>query len=83
MKYIALVLTITLLCSCAPMRDETAIRALSATGYTKIELHGMAFFGCDKNDFFRKSFTAKSPNGQSVSGVVCGGFLKGATVRID
>lgn len=82
-KMILAVAMLALLPGCAPMSDATANRALTAAGYTHIELHGMAFFGCGEKDFLRKSFTAVSANGTQVSGVVCGGFLKGATVRTD
>lgn len=71
------------LAACAPMSDDRAIRALEAQGFTEIKFQGIAFFGCGEEDFLRKEFTAKGANGVPVSGVVCGNFFKGATVRID
>ena len=76
----ALALSLT---ACAPMSNDRATRALEAQGFTEIEFHGMAIIGCGESDFFRKEFTAKGSNGVAVSGVVCGGWFKGATVRLD
>lgn len=77
---IALALALT---ACAPMSDSSATRALEAAGLSNIELHGIAFIGCSDKDFFRKKFTATNSKGERVNGVVCGGFLKGNTVRYD
>lgn len=33
-------------------------------------------------DIFNVGFKAKSITGQKVTGVVCGGFMKGKTVRV-
>jgi hypothetical protein len=82
MKAIVLALIASVFLSgCFPMSDSAATHALDNQGFTEINLEGMAFFGCSEDDYFRKKFTAKNVNGRSVSGVVCGGFLKGATVR--
>lgn len=83
MKNLVLAALILSLTACAPMSDERATRALESQGYTEIQYHGMAFFGCSEDDVSRKSFTAKGANGKVVSGTVCGSFFKGATVRID
>jgi len=82
-RLMIVLLLASLLTACLPMSDERATRALEAAGMTNISLGGMAIFGCGEKDTFRKSFTATSANGQRVEGVVCGGLLKGATVRID
>lgn len=74
---VALVLT-----SCSD--PATAIKALEAMGFTDIQTHGYAPFMCGKDDTFATKFTARNPQGRSVSGAVCNGWLlKGATVRFD
>lgn len=83
MKIVTIAALALMLAACAPMSDDTARRALISSGLTDIQLGGIAVFGCDEKDFFRKKFTATNASGQRVSGVVCGGFLKGATVRFD
>ncbi len=60
---------------------DSALRALSAQGFTNINAGGWAMFGCDEKDQFHTSFTATGPTGVPVHGVVCKGFLKGSTVR--
>lgn len=66
-------------CTVAP--DE-ARGAISAMGFTNIELGGYAPFSCGRDDVFARSFTATGADGSRVEGVVCSGFFKGATVRI-
>lgn len=63
--------------------SDGAKRHLSALGFTEIETDGYRFFGCGQEDGWRTGFTAVSPNGTRVSGVVCDGMFKGATVRFD
>ncbi|PZR92042.1 MAG: hypothetical protein DI537_14550 [Stutzerimonas stutzeri] len=60
-----------------------AHRALSAQGLRDVRLGGYSLFGCDKHDTFRSNFSATGANGQRITGVVCSGWLKGATVRYD
>jgi len=76
----AIVLTLT---GCLPMNDEKAVRAIEAVGITDVQINGIAIFGCDEKDTFRSKFTGKDSKGNPVSGAVCGGFFKGATVRFD
>jgi hypothetical protein len=66
-------------CSDAP----TAERVLRENGYTDIKTTGYDFFACGKGDNFSTGFTATSPNGHKVSGSVCSGLLKGATIRFN
>lgn len=71
-------------CSLAACDDpKTARHALEAMGFTHIETHGYAMFGCSKSDDFATKFVAVNPQGRTVTGVVCSGWLKGATVRFD
>ena len=60
---------------------DGARHALEAQGFTNIEIGGYAAFACANSDDYATQFTATNPHGKRVSGVVCSGFLKGATVR--
>lgn len=78
------VLTALLALSAVACSDEDAAgRALNAAGYTNINIHGWAFLGCSEDDTFRTSFSATGPTGIRVNGVVCSGFFKGSTIRLD
>lgn len=77
---IAVIAAVTLAgCSSA---DE-ATRALSGAGYKNITTTGYRVFGCDEKDGWHTGFEATGPNGQRVTGVVCSGVFKGATIRTD
>lgn len=79
MKYLMIIVVlITFNCS----RPDSANKVLHQNGYTDIEITGWKFFGCDGNDFFSTGFKAKSPIGFPVSGNVCEGWFKGATIRL-
>ena len=60
-----------------------ANRALDAAGYTDIDITGYRFFGCDEKDAWHTGFEATGQNGRRISGVVCSGLFKGATIRVD
>lgn len=62
---------------------EGAVRALEGAGYTNIKITGYRVFGCSEDDLSHTGFTATGPSGKPVTGVVCGGLLKGATIRTD
>lgn len=62
--------------------EDGAYRVLETNGYSAISITGWRFFGCE-GELFRTGFSAKSPNGQSVTGVVCKGIFKGHTIRFD
>jgi hypothetical protein len=66
--------------SCTP-NDTTATKALQSMGFTNIQLTGYEFTSCSKEDELNTGFTATNAQGQSVSGVVCCGWLKDCTVR--
>ncbi len=82
MKKLALIGLTLLLAGCG---EDSAKRAIEAHGFADVALTGSVWWGCsDSDDFFWNSkFVAKAVNGRSVSGVVCGGPMKGWTVRID
>ena len=77
-----IILAALLLAVSACTSDDEATRALQSAGYTNIIISGYELFGCDKNDGWHTGFTATGVNGAPVSGVVCSGVLKGATIRV-
>jgi hypothetical protein len=80
MKHIILGLAFVLAGCSSP---DTATRALESAGYSQIKILGYQFFGCSKDDTFHTGFTAVGPTGTPVTGVVCGGLLKGSTIRTN
>jgi len=64
-------------------KREKSVKVLESSGYTDITITGYNWFGCGKDDSFHTGFKAKGPNGKDVEGVVCSGWFKGSTVRID
>jgi len=81
MKKLFIIASIILLSACS--KPDAARSALAASGYTNIVTTGYAFFGCDEKDAFHTGFEAKGANGQQVTGVVCAGWFKGSTIRVD
>ena len=59
------------------------VNTLTRQGYTNIEITGRAFFGCSEDDVWRTKFSATSPSGHAVNGIVCEGILKGSIIRFD
>jgi hypothetical protein len=76
-------LAVALLALTACTDNGAATRALQGAGYTDIQLTGYRWTGCSDSDDFATGFEAKGPTGVRVTGVVCSGWLKGATVRTD
>lgn len=70
-----------ILMGCSSSNDAT--KALNAQGFTSIQTHGRAFFACSEDDTFATKFTAKNAKGETVTGAVCSGWLKGSTIRFD
>lgn len=81
MKKILLVGASILLIGCA--NETGAIRTLEGAGYTDVNITGFRIIGCGEDDLFRTGFKATGPTGKQVTGVVCGGLLKGSTIRMD
>lgn len=79
---IAAVLSFSVLVSCGvdPNQGE---RILRSQGLTDVQIGSYAVWGCGKDDSFGSNFSAKNASGEAVTGVICGGFLKGYTVRYD
>lgn len=74
-------LLVLALVACTNDTDKVR-RLLERDGYTEVQVGGYAFFGCGRDDAFSNSFTAMK-KGARVSGYVCGGWMKGMTVRVD
>ena len=83
MKYTLLgsLFAVMLLSGCTAPQD--ARDALEAQGFTEVSTGGYAFFGCGNESNVQQctEFTAKNAAGKRVSGVVCSGRFKGATIR--
>ena len=62
--------------------SKNAKHVLASQGYKQIEITGYDIFGCSEDDFYHTGFKAVGVNGENVSGVVCQGIFKGATIRI-
>ncbi len=60
-----------------------ARKALRDAGLKPVKVGGYSFFACGKDDTFSTQFTATNAQGQTVTGTVCSGWLKGKTVRFD
>lgn len=61
---------------------EGARRAAAVHGLTDVQTTGYAWFGCDEKDSLHTGFVARGADGSCVEGVVCSGWMKGATLRI-
>ena len=62
---------------------NTAVRVLTDQGYTDVQTTGYAMFTCGEHDTASTGFVATSPAGKRVTGAVCSGWFKGATIRFD
>lgn len=80
MKKFILIASVVFLAACT--QPDKTTRTLEASGYKEIQITGYDFFGCGERDYFHTGFIAKGANGQAVEGVVCGGWFKGATIRV-
>jgi hypothetical protein len=81
MKTVLSIALIIMLAGCT--KADTSRRVLESAGYTDVQMDGYAVFGCSDEDTFHDAFSAKGTNGKIVSGVVCSGWFKGATIRVD
>lgn len=63
--------------------EVTAKRVLEAQGYTDIEFTGYRLFMSGEGEVYSTGFRAKGANGQTVTGAVTNGPLKGSTIRYD
>lgn len=79
MKLLLLILALGL-ASCTD--EQNAKRVLVSDGYENVQITGYRWFGCSQDDSFHTGFVA-TKNNRVVEGVVCGGWLKSSTIRID
>lgn len=77
-----LLLAVALVFAGCTSPDQTR-RVLESHGYTDIEITGYRMWSCSEDDDWKTGFRATSPAGHPVSGTVCSGLLKGATIRLD
>ena len=82
MKRILPILTLLAVCS-GCIDQPVAERALKASSLKSIKIDGYRILGCSDDDQFHTGFWALTQDDVPVSGVVCSGWLKGATVRFD
>lgn len=81
-KSIFLSVIFTFLCACTNSHD--AVKALTAIGFTNIEMTGFAWFACSGEDWYSTGFSATNPQGLTVEGAVCSGlYLKNSTIRFS
>jgi hypothetical protein len=62
--------------------NDSANKALTGAGYSKIELGSYKWFTCG-DDTFSRGFKAVGPTGVPVNGVLCQGWIKGITIRLE
>lgn len=63
-------------------KKAQAVRVLEQQDIQPIQI-GMGIFGCSESDGFNFKFVGVNDKGTRVSGHVCSGVFKGATVRFD
>lgn len=80
MRMLVVLLPILLLTACTD--PETAVRAAEGVGLTDVKTSGYNMWACGDDYTYTTEFTAKNAHGKEVSGVVCSGYLSGASVRI-
>lgn len=81
MKKTILLAALLMVAGCSA--PDTATKALVGAGYKDVEITGWKMFGCSDSDNYTTGFNATGPSGVRVSGVVCSGWLKGATIRME
>lgn len=65
-------------------QDVTAAtKTLETNNYKPIKVGGYGWFKGDKDDIYITKFTALSPNGEIVKGVVTSGWFKPNEITID
>jgi len=80
---IALLLILVSLSLVSCTQNDKSLRILEDAGYKNITITGYRMWGCGEDDQFSTGFKAIGTTGRKVSGVVCGGFFKNSTIRLD
>lgn len=83
MKKIVLLCAIGAALSSCGIDAAEAKRVIEAQGITNVQVTGYAWFGCGNDDDYGSNWTGTGANGKPVGGVICGGWLKGYTVRFN
>jgi len=79
-----LILGVGIMCLSGCTDPQTARRVLTQNGYTDVRITGYNWLSCGRDDTYHTGFIAKSPNGSTVEGTVCGGFFfKNSTIRFE
>lgn len=81
MKRLAVVVIALALAGCT--KPGKTREVLEQQGYKQVEVTGFRPLSCGEDDVFKTGFAATSPSGAQVTGVVCSGWFKGNTVRLD
>lgn len=81
MKKFVLLFVAIFVSSCT-YSDEKVREVLAAEGYENIGVGGYAWLACSEKDTHSNTFVAHK-NGRRVEGVVCGGWFKNYTIRIN
>lgn len=63
--------------------DAGSRQALVDQGYTNIQMTGMGFFGCPKEDAFNRTYIATTPAGHTVKGRVCSDFFGNYQIKLS
>ena len=80
MKNLLIIPTLLILASCTDA--PSAKKTLERNNYKVIEVGGYDAF-TESKDPYQTKFKAVAPNGDTVTGVVSKGFLKGSTIRLN
>lgn len=72
-----------LVCLAGCTSEINAKRILIDQGYTDIQFTGYRPFSCGDEYTFQTGFKAKNAIGRQVSGTVCSGWMKGASIKFD
>ncbi len=67
------------LCACTD--PQAAYNAVDNLGLTDIKIGGHDAWACGDDYTYATQFTAKNAKGKDVAGVVCSGYMSGASVR--
>jgi hypothetical protein len=81
MRKVFILLAALGLASCGPMKADV-IHDVEDYGFSEVEIGSWTAFYCGKDDVWGYHFTATNSQGRRITGVVCRGAFKGATVRI-
>ena len=63
--------------------NSGAKKTLERNNYKVLHVGGYAFFNGSEDETFKTKFVAVAPNGDTVTGAVTRGLLKGSTIRLD